>query len=329
MNADPLLEVFFAEADELLADCEEALVALEVAPHDQDLLNRIFRMAHTLKSNSAMLGFAEISRLTHALEDLLDQLRQGNCRASRALIDVLLASKDLLRTMLDRARGGSPSSGTAETAEAIMAQLRAFLEEARSPAPAQACPEKTTESFNSSAAGEATEIELPRRRHSDGEEATSIRVPVDRIDRLINLVGELVIAQSIVSQTAATLTQDRLAEFREAVAQMDRHARDLHERIMSIRMVPVRHLFARFPRLVRDLTARTGKQATLDIRGEDTELDKTVIEKIADPIVHLSQRDRPQAGTRARARGPGQGGERLPAPRGLSARRPDLHRGCR
>jgi two-component system chemotaxis sensor kinase CheA len=118
-------------------------------------------------------------------------------------------------------------------------------------------------------------------------EAASIRVPVEKVDRLINLVGELVITQSIVAQTVANFQPDQLSRLTEAVAQMDRHARELHERMMAVRMIPIKTLFGRFPRLVRDLGASSGKQVTLETAGEETELDKTVIEKIGDPLTHL------------------------------------------
>jgi two-component system chemotaxis sensor kinase CheA len=119
------------------------------------------------------------------------------------------------------------------------------------------------------------------------QEATSIRVSTEKVDKLINLVGELVITQSIVAQLIAGFTPDRLPQLEEAVTQMDRHARELQERVMAVRMLPIRMLFSRFPRLVRDLSQAQGKQVTLDASGEETELDKTVIEQISDPLTHL------------------------------------------
>ena len=161
-------------------------------------------------------------------------------------------------------------------------------------------------------------------------EAASIRVSVDKVDRVINLVGELVITQSIVAQTIANFSLDQLPRLTEAVAQMDRHARELHERMLAVRMLPIKTLFSRFPRLVRDLTATVGKQAVLETVGEDTELDKTVIERIGDPLTHLVRNaidhglERPEdrvAGGQARAR--------RGAPRGVPAGRQHLHRGRR
>jgi len=118
-------------------------------------------------------------------------------------------------------------------------------------------------------------------------EGSSVRVPIEKLDRLINLTGEVVIAQSMIAQLVTDLTPDRISLLQEVVAQMDRHCRELQERMLGARMLPVRNVFVRFLRLVRDLAAATGKDIALDLNGEDTELDKTVIEKIADPLTHL------------------------------------------
>jgi two-component system chemotaxis sensor kinase CheA len=119
------------------------------------------------------------------------------------------------------------------------------------------------------------------------QEATSIRVNIDKVDALINLVGELVITQSMVAELIAGFTPERLPQLEAAVTQMDRHARELQERVMAIRMLPIRTLFSRFPRVVRDLAQAQGKQVVLETSGEETELDKTVIEQIGDPLTHL------------------------------------------
>jgi two-component system, chemotaxis family, sensor kinase CheA len=118
-------------------------------------------------------------------------------------------------------------------------------------------------------------------------DAGSIRVAIDKVDKLINLVGELVITQSIVAQVVANYAEEKHSILAEAVAQMDRYARELHERVLTVRMIPIKTLFSRFPRLVRDLAAAVDKPVALEIFGEDTELDKTVIEKIGDPLTHL------------------------------------------
>ena len=400
MSADPLLQAFFEEAAELLADFEAGLLRLEESPDDAELLNRIFRSAHTLKGNSSMLGLEEIAHFTHVLEDLLDQLRKGLRAVTRPVVDALLDSGDVLRTLLGRAQSG-PAAAAPEEKEAterVLGSLRAILGGAqaapppareRTPAAAPPSPAAETlyeirfrppadlfqrgldpvqlirqlgelgellkvdadmaalpplrdmdpeksylawtiwllsdrpqaeieasfefvaepgavtieglsmdggETESAPGGGDEGEIQAPAQAVQEGRrlvkaavaaEASSIRVPVEKVDRLINLVGELVITQSIVAATVSNFTPDQLPKLEEAVAQMDRHARELHERMMGVRMLPIKTLFGRFPRLVRDLTAAVGKQAVLETAGEETELDRTVIEKIGDPLTHL------------------------------------------
>lgn len=335
MSDDPLFRAFLEEAAELVADFEAGLLRLEASPDDTELLNRIFRSAHTLKGNSAMLGLGEITRFTHALEDLLDRLRKGRCPITATVVDILLGSSDVLRALIASVRTGAPlGPEDAVSRDRLLDALTTVLHEPDAPVAAAATsppiprgdpgddpggpilePAMAVELFDAepfaadvppapvppapvpTVPGPAAAApvdgpppspgEWPRRRRSDLEEATTIRVPVEKVDRLINLVGELVITQSMLAQTVADFSVARVGQLQEAVAQMDRHARELHERMMAVRMVPIRALFARFPRLVRDLAGTVGKQVALELSGEDTELDKTVIEKIGDPLTHL------------------------------------------
>jgi two-component system chemotaxis sensor kinase CheA len=404
LTVDPLVQAFFEEAAELVTDYEAGLLRLEETPDDGELLNRIFRAAHTLKGNSAMLGFEAVARFTHVLEDLLDQLRKGRRSVTPRVVDALLASGDVIRGLLAGARGESAVDEA--TVATVVDALKALLDgrepvapAAPPPAPAPPSPSAGGRTLyeivfrppadllrrgldpeavirDVGALGELVQVSaatdalpplddldpeqcylswrlwlLSERPRSDVEacfefvcepsavtidalpmdpepgaappaeaataaapvaaaaatapaparearlpapspapasaETTTIRVPVEKVDRLINLVGELVITQSMVAQTVASFSMEKLARLQEAVSQMDRHARELHERMMAVRMVPIKALFGRFPRLVRDLTAAVGKQAALEVAGEDTELDKTVIEKIGDPLTHL------------------------------------------
>ncbi|HEX6239505.1 MAG TPA: chemotaxis protein CheA [Polyangiales bacterium] len=146
-------------------------------------------------------------------------------------------------------------------------------------------PELAAPKASPSAAAKTDAREKPK-TVADGE-AGSVRVPIDKLDRLINLTGEVVIAQSIIAQLVTDLTPERVHLLQEVVAQMDRHCRELQERMLGARMLPLRNVFTRFSRLVRDLSSTTGKALRLEVSGEETELDKTVIEKIADPLTHL------------------------------------------
>lgn len=400
---DPIVQAFLEEADDRLAELEEDLLRLEQSPSEPEIVNRIFRCAHTLKGNSRMLGFEDIARFTHSLEDLLDQLRKQLRIVTPDIVDVLLMSGDVLKQLVGVARGtespnpdvsegvlhlinnllsGSSSGGAAASTPVSAHSPSATLHQAASntaspaanapsapvasappaavstepapradepkpasapkstesdaffgffdepapsasaaspasaplppaaptntngstqpPAPAPNTPAAPTEAKNPALielAKLAEPLSVPPKTNSLPKpeapraplspEQASIRVPVEKVDRLINLVGELVITQSIIAQTVDHFTPDRIQTLQEAVAQMDRHARELHERMMAVRMVPIKSLFARFPRLVRDLAGMTGKQVALETSGEDTELDKTVIERISDPLTHL------------------------------------------
>ena len=262
---DPIADIFFEEAGELLADFEAGLLELEETP-DVELLHRIFRAAHTIKGNASMLGFEAIARFTHGLESLLDALRAGARPVTAEVIDALLVSGDLLRRMLRAEQHGGESTDVERALERLEALRNGADAATATPTPLHASPDSATGAATLSA---------------------SIRVPIGKVDRLINLVGELVITQAMVEQAAAALPSEHAAALVAAVAHMDRHARELHEQVLALRMLPVRSLFARFPRLVRDVAAALGKEAALDVSGEDTELDRTVIERISDPLTHL------------------------------------------
>jgi two-component system chemotaxis sensor kinase CheA len=334
VTTDPFVQTFFEEAWDLLADAEAALVQLEREPHEKGLLDRIFRCAHTLKSNSTMLGYRQIGHFTHALEDLLEQLRRGTRAVTPPVIEALLAAQDAVRTLLAEARAGNlddppkhpPAIGQALTS------IHRLLAETRQPTSApevagaipesklgipvlqdiaqqeigSAHAEQSVEGFtpllqssggssaeavsHSSGSDDSTNFaagEHFRKRPADFGNGSSIRVRIERVDRLIDLVGELLITQSMVSQTVTGFTPEKLDNLKEIVAQIDRHVRELQERIMAVRMVPLKQALGRLPRLVRDLSATCGKQLTLEVTGEETELDKGVIEKISDPLTHL------------------------------------------
>ena len=268
---DPVVEIFFEEAAELLADYEAALLELEDAPGDVELLNRIFRAAHTIKGNAGMLGFDDVGRFTHGLESLLDALRTGRRTVTPDVIEALLVSGDVVRRMLRAVQSGGEIADAGHTLERLEHLLTA--PERESPPDGRPPPEHTSAPQPGALGGSAP--------------GSSVRVPIAKVDRLINLVGELVTTQLMVAEAVGTLPSERTAALVDAVAQMDRHARDLHEHVLAMRMIPVRSLFARFPRLLRDVAASLGKDATLDMVGEDTELDRTVIERISDPLTHL------------------------------------------
>lgn len=326
MEDDDLLQGFFEESAELLAEFEECLLQLETNPDDQELLNRSFRAIHTIKGNSAMLGFDRIAAVAHNVEDLLGRLRKREIPLTRPAADLLLQSADVIKRLFAAARG-EPVDET--EGEELRLALHAFLTRGEDshiaiPAVSEASAQgilvdgevpKIGELLLEAQAITTTQLDEALRKHKKvGEilvedraasplhvaralgqqvelqhkqDSSTIRVSTDKVDKLINLVGELVITQSIINQTVAAFGPGRAALLEGAVGQMDRNLRELQERVMAVRMLPVGTVFRRFSRVVRDLAKECGKTITLQIKGEETELDKTVIERISDPMTHL------------------------------------------
>ena len=460
-------DAFFEEAGDHLAVVEEGLLALEQHPEDLDLLNKIFRSAHSIKGTSGMFGFAAVAQFTHKMETLLDLLRNGQKVVTPSIADLLLRSTDCLKTLIEAAKTGSPVDD--KTVQRLTAELAAASSAAPTQAAAQAAtsssspsaatslsahlplttnhlrcfhiawtppswlfqrgldplqvvkelaglgtlsnvtvnssqlpdlatmdPEKCylswtmdlttakeqgvvegvfefvreesvlviSESAVSSSEFQVSSIEklvpqqpetrnlkpetpfpdgldgdpkplgeilvetgvvsrdtldhalsqqkrvgeilveqhaatpqqisqaLQKQQDSaaqakKGTDTASIRVDTAKIDKLINLVGELVITQSMLSDLSTRFEMSQLAVLLERVAQLERNTQEIQERVMGIRMLPIGSAFSRFPRLVRDLSAKAGKKIQLILSGEETELDKTVIESIGDPLTHL------------------------------------------
>jgi two-component system chemotaxis sensor kinase CheA len=448
-------DAFFEEAAEHLAVVEEGLLQLEQHPEDLDLLNKIFRSAHSIKGASGMFGFNAVAQFTHKMETLLDLLRNGQAAVTSAIADLLLKSTDCLKTLIDAAKSGTPVDN--ETVQRLTVKLAAAsdmnvkaeskvekgastslsvpsprtphpsrcfhinwtppewlfqrgldplqvikelgdlgtlsqiaVDTSRLPDLAEIDPERcylswsmrlktgkdqqvveavfefvredsvlTIEEVRGEASGVRGEKQSPSAPHHasrltlDGIEnepkplgeilvesgvvsraaldgalaqqkrvgeilieqhaaspqqveqalqkqrqqeaasqskkadTASIRVDTAKIDKLINLVGELVITQSMLSDLGARFEMNQIHVLLERMAQLERNTREIQERVMSIRMLPIGTAFSRFPRLVRDLSAKAGKKIQLVLSGEETELDKTVIESIGDPLTHL------------------------------------------
>jgi two-component system chemotaxis sensor kinase CheA len=392
-------EIFFEESFEALDSMEAALLKLSAGEVDAELINTIFRVAHSIKGGAATFAFNEVAGFTHVLETLLDQLRAGKRQVRPDIVDVLLRSGDAMRAMLlatqrkeaidsaavatlraelDRIMSESPGTAAPVSAAAsakpspanptpgapapipgwrikfvpgpdllrhgndplrilreleTLGSLRVSVDAAGIPTLSDLDPEVCRLRWNLELQGQIersavhavfewaeSECELTIERiggepaapavssvaaapaaaaaspaappaeastRSANPDGGSIRVSIEKIDELLNSVGELVITQSVLSQLAAPLEGREAGELRSALAQLERHMRALQESVMRVRMLPISFVFNRFPRLVRDLGQRLGKKIELKVTGDTTELDKTVLEKIGDPLVHL------------------------------------------
>ncbi len=310
IDVDPeSLAVFLEEADELIADFEQCLLLLETLPDDREVINRAFRAAHTIKGGAGMLALNPLAAFTHELETLLDELRDKQLLCTQAIIEAMLASSDIIKAHLDlirdgrsektsgqdavlgriwkvRAEGDMPPEAPPAPSAVVLAPGLQAVCVASTPTPVfQPMVSVTPVPAEAPAALEASAPAAEGHRNEAG--SASIRVSIEKVDQLVNLVGELSITQAMIGELVQDYSPGKLLTLQESVAQLERHCRDLQQRVLNIRMVPVKGVFERFNRVVRDVAAQAGKQVSLEIHGEETELDKTVVEKIADPLTHL------------------------------------------
>lgn len=288
-------QTFFDETEEHLSEMERLLVTLDAENPDREQLNAIFRAAHSIKGGAGMFGFPEMAALTHVLESLLDTLRSGCIELQTAMVDAFLETRDVLCTLLGHYRNGDTHAAQALAIDGICERLEqlgaggaAADDEAfglfEETAPQSAGADERYGLFEQP---EPTAAAKTNQGAVSAGDNASIRVSVEKVDQLIDLVGELVITQAMLAQTATHMDPVLFEMLHKGLLQLERNTRDLQESVMSIRMLPIRFAFNRFPRLVRDLAGKLGKQVELVTSGENTELDKGLIEMIADPLTHL------------------------------------------
>jgi two-component system chemotaxis sensor kinase CheA len=271
-DREAVLASFLIESEEGLASMEQALVQMESSPPDPELLHTIFRIAHTIKGNATSLGLSELAGFAHVVEDLLDVFREQQALPSADLISLLLKAVDELRAMLSTASAG-PAALT--RAQRDLRKEIAGEVEKRS-------KRVVTTNGTQAESGAASKIDaLPSTTHR------TLRADVDKLDHMLNLTGEIVIAQGRLRQMIEELGTEQGRALLEMHREAERLYMDLQSEVMSIRMVPVGPLFRLFVRSVRDLARSHGKLARLEVIGGDVEVDTTVLEQLKDPLLHL------------------------------------------
>ena len=397
------VNTFLLEAGDLLAQIEEIVLDMDAGSPDPEDINRLFRAFHTIKGSGAMFGFDDVAAFTHHVETALDHVREGSLKLSPELLQLVLAAKDQIKTLLDVAQGeaalepgssekliaainalsghGAPAAPASAHAPKPAADVSAkqtfrirfrpdpaimvsgtnpvsllnelrdlgdctvvaktdsvpaledlqpdqihfsweitltterganaikdvfiFVEDGselsiepvaalQPPAPRQVMPEPATPvapvavvpiNPSAAAAGDTTLFTRnPAQKKAASAKDSTVRVPSEKLDRLVNLVGELVMNQSRLSQIA---TRFSAPELDVPVEEIERLVSELRENVLGIRMMPIGTTFSRFKRLVHDLSAELGKEISLVTEGAETELDKTVLDQLGDPLVHL------------------------------------------
>ncbi|MBY0572416.1 MAG: chemotaxis protein CheA [Undibacterium sp.] len=403
IDMSQFFQVFFDEAEELLAEKERLLIGVDVSSPDPEDLNAIFRTAHSIKGGASTFGISDMSDVTHILENLLDKIRKGEMVLTAEHVDAFLAAKDVLKMQLDGHRFGAKVD--LDVVGDVRMLLQSFIQDGSVIKPAALtfqAPEKNDDelfefcfhvTFNEIQAEDlhllSAELallgEIECKKNSEGkdlvvlhtngsqddivaicsfildadkmtitkvdheqasqltstsndeelgygffepigemlashpneqqhnkasqtdiatnqaklntkkesdksgaaQESTTIRVGIEKVDQIINLIGELVITQAMLAQRTQDLDPVENEKMLSSIAHLTRNTRDLQEAVMSIRMMPMDYVFSRFPRMVRDLATKLGKKVEFITYGASTELDKGLIERIVDPLTHL------------------------------------------
>lgn len=335
-----ILEDFLVEAFELVEQIDHDLVELESNPEDLELLNRIFRVAHTVKGSSSFLNFDVLTKLTHHMEDVLNKARHGELKITPDIMDVVLESIDRMKTLLNSIRDNGNDTAIGMDIDPICTRLTAISEGEAPVGNSAPVEEKSVETPKEEPAQEPevdvnqlsdSEVEAeierllkvrkaedqarraqkkksattptPQKTDSGGEKKVpasssgggmdqTIRVEVKRLDHLMNLIGELVLGKNrllkIYDDVEERYEGEKfLEELNQVVSQLSIITTDVQLAVMKTRMQPIAKVFNKFPRVVRDLSRELGKQIELEISGEETELDKSIVEEIGDPIMHM------------------------------------------
>jgi len=322
---DDIRADFLIEAGELVERLGEQLVSLENHPQDLDLLNAIFRAFHTVKGGAGFLAIPPLVEVCHRAEELFGVLRSGKRQVDAALMDAALAALDeVQRMMRSVGQGQMPAPAAPQLLQTLQAQLTAPVFVAAAPttpapaaassdtitddefealldqlhgksAPAKAAPEEAASPESPASAplpvtaatpASPAEASPPARRSGDHTAAdTSVRVDTLKLDVLMNLVGELVLVRNrlktLRTQHGASAGNEKV------VSELDAITSRLQGSVLTLRMQPIRKVFSRFPKLVRDLARGLGKEINVVLVGEDTDLDKNLVDALGDPLMHM------------------------------------------
>ena len=296
LESDPeLCRDFIAESCDRIAAAEAALLALEANPDDKEQVNTILRAFHTIKGASGFLGLDQIQELAHLAENLLIRVRDGHIRMRDEHADTALQSCDALRIMVKSLDPAAKATGCLDTGKLAALVERLSIAEAgktQMTPNAGGLPDASTPAADEGTApvdkitGEGTQTSDRHYKETAQRPTEGVRVNAERLDELVNMVGELVIAHSIISQ--APLVAGRADhQLTQSVSHAGKILRSLQDLTLGLRMVPLRPTFGKMARLVRDLARRSGKSVQLVAGGEDTEIDRNMVEVLSDPLVHM------------------------------------------
>ncbi|HOI28438.1 MAG TPA: chemotaxis protein CheA [Melioribacteraceae bacterium] len=303
MLVDPemkeIVESFLLETKEILEKLDVDLILLEKSPDDVDLLNKIFRSFHTIKGTSGFLGLEKLPEVTHKCEDILNKLRKGEAKLSSSLMDGIILGYDTIKELLLVIENDKNEEIEVED---VIAKLVSLYENINSPDQTEINSEIQIieeAQIGESVTPDVTKSVLPvkentiRQVHQDNKKAdNTIRVDIDRLDALLNIASEIVLGRNRLAQLNSQYSLENegsvfAKDLGDATKQIDLMTSELQLVVMKLRMIKIGKVFNRFPRVVRDMCKDLNKEVELIINGEETEVDKNLIEEINDPLVHL------------------------------------------
>lgn len=266
MDTGRYAKLFLSESREHLSEINHALLELERGA-SESAIARLFRSVHTMKGMGGAMGYTTVSELSHELETLLDKLRSGTIPVTPLIMDTLFAGADALEQAVDLATAATPSQ--LDVTE-LMGRIRS------------AAAEENPQTFTSEFAIMA--VENKETAAPAAKPPRHIRIDARRLDTLLNVVGELVIARDRIAQIAESIGDEALLE---ATLRASQIITTLQNEIMTSRMVPVWQVFDRFPRVVRDTARALGKDVEFKIEGKEIELDRSMLDEMGEPVLHL------------------------------------------
>jgi len=277
---------FISESGEHLEMADQHLLTLEDDPKNEDSMNAVFRAFHTIKGVAGFLALKEIGSLAHESENLLDMARKGNLTLDGHVMDVIFESvdkiKQLIANLSDSLATGKPPARE-KTLPELIEKIRSVISDDYEQAVTEL---EDNEIVDRKKQTPPAVQQTGSETHQAVKIKETLKVDAERLDLLVNTIGELVISESMISQSEEIKSVSSANLFKQ-IARLDKITRDLQEMGTSLRMIPIRATFQKMARLVRDLSKKANKPIEFIMTGEDTELDKTVVDKIGDPLVHM------------------------------------------
>ncbi|GEM_PF-308812 len=295
MDLSKFKDLYITEAEDHLQKLNDNLLKVEKQPGNQKLLDELMRSAHSLKGSSATMGYQKMAFLTHVLEDVFDYARSDVLELNKKIINELFKAFDALERAVKKIKKDGKETNLTATTNKIKKITGVETEGVgKSKRTASGKPvftkgsnskksKDSKENKKSEKKGGATELEEEEVREAvESAEVSHIKVPVERLDKLMGLMEEL-----LIDKMKLQILQRANPEIREVVEHLNRLVSDIQYQVMQSRLVPVEQIFARFPRMVRDLSQKEKKQIEFEISSGGLELDRTIIDGLAQPLVHL------------------------------------------